>query len=309
MPGAALHFQLAGGVLERWRATPAAAPFEVTPQTANAFLHGALGPDMGYFPGAEPLLSRLAHAARTGALCRALVGRASTEAQAAFAWGWVTHVLGDVAIHPLVNEACGERLRGRRTPVWGDAAGPMHLRVETGLDAAWCARNPALLRIRLGPALHESDAGFLLHAFRAAWGAAPPAEAVLRSHRRVSALAGPLLALHGVAAAAVGRARGGMGWMARAGAGLPLRVVSAFCPAGSHARGLFTPLRPQRWLMDEVDGIVEGFTDWFEGHYVSRVQFLRDHCLDTGEVVSPDAPAAHQALAELGAARGTLLAA
>jgi hypothetical protein len=76
VPHAAVHFLLASRVLERWEAAPAAAPFEVDAATRNAFLHGSLGPDMGYFPGADPLLSRLAHYARTGALCRALVAEA-----------------------------------------------------------------------------------------------------------------------------------------------------------------------------------------------------------------------------------------
>ena len=97
MPGPALHFLFAGSVYREWQAAPLAAPFEPGAATRNAFLHGSLGPDMGYFPGADPLLSELAHHARTGAFCRALVHEARTDPGRAFAWGWVTHVLADVA--------------------------------------------------------------------------------------------------------------------------------------------------------------------------------------------------------------------
>jgi hypothetical protein len=304
VPGAALHFLLAGRVLARWRCAPITAPFDVTSTTCNAFLHGALGPDMGYFPGSDPLLSRLAHYARTGALCRALVREAERDVESAFAWGWVTHVLADVAVHPLVNDACGELLRGKRTPVWGEDAGPTHLRVETGLDAVCCARHPGLARIRLRPALDAGAIESIRRAFRAAYGAAPGAEALRRAHDQVTALAGPLAALQSVASAALAETRGVVGQVVRAGAGVPLRLISAFCPASSQARGLFSPVRPPAWLLEDVDMIEEGFADWFDGHYVSGLQFLRDHCLDTGEVASGDSPVARQALAEFIAVRG-----
>lgn len=299
MPHAALHFHLASRVLERWIDAPAAAPFEVTPATRNAFLHGSLGPDMGYFPGADPLLSSLAHSARTGALCRALAAEARSEVERAFAWGWVTHVLGDVAVHPLVNEACGELLRGERVPVWGDDAGPAHLRVEIGLDAAYCARHPELGTIRLAPALGSHGVGFVARAYARTYGAAPAAGAILAAHRQVTRLAGALQALQQVSSRAIGRGGGAVGWAIRAGAGLPLQVIATFCPPGSPARGMFTPVRPAKWLMDEVDDVITNFADWFDGHYRSRLQFLRDHCLDTGIVSPGDSPPAAAAIRAL----------
>lgn len=136
MPGPALPFLLATIVYARWERTPVAAPFEPCPAVRSAFLHGSLGPDMGYFPGADPMLAELAHHARTGMFCRALVHEAETDLARAFAWGWVTHVLADVAVHPLVNDACGELLLGRRTPLWGPDVATAHLRVETGSNRA-----------------------------------------------------------------------------------------------------------------------------------------------------------------------------
>ncbi|MBV9108732.1 MAG: zinc dependent phospholipase C family protein [Gemmatimonadetes bacterium] len=303
MPHAALHFHLAGMVLARWQGSPARSPFEVSPATRNAFLHGALGPDMGYFPGADPLISQLAHHARTGALCRALVAEARSEVEAAFAWGWVTHVLGDVAIHPLVNEACGELLLGRRTPVWGASAGSAHLRVEIGLDAVFCARFPALRALRLGPALGPAGVRFVARAYARTYGDAPAPAAFLHAHQQVASLAGALGALQRVSARAVPEARDPLGRLVRVGAGVPLKLISILCPRGSHAHGLFTPVPPPAWMLAEVRGIAEGFADWFDSHYVSRLRFLRDHCLDTGEVHHGDSSAAAEALHALVANR------
>ena len=301
MPNAALHFLLAGRVLERWEAAPIEAPFEPGEAARNAFLHGAIAPDMGFFPGGAPLVSRLAHHARTGALCRALAAEARTDVERAFAWGWVTHVLADVAIHPLVNEACGELSLGdRSTPLWGDAVAAEHVRVEMGLDAAYAARFPALKAVRLRPALSLREARFVSRAFRRTYGAAPSARAILASHLQVCRVSGPLFALHRLAAVALdARPAGAIGELMRIGARVPLRALSAACPRGSQAEGLFSPVRPAAWLMAEVDDVLENFADWFGDHHASGLQFLRDHCLDTGEVTDSADPLARAALAEL----------
>ena len=300
MPNAALHFLLAGRVLRRWERRPLEAPFEPGPGTTNAFLHGALAPDMGFFPGADPLLSRLAHHARTGALCRALAGGARTDVERAFAWGWVTHVLADVAVHPLVNEACGERLAGSRdTPLWGAAAGAMHVRVEMGLDAVIRARHPELAGLRLRPALDARGAAFVARAFRRVYGAAPSVRTVLHAHCRVCFVSGPLALLRRVAGRALDDRPGAERRMASA----PIRAVAAAMPAGSQAWGLFSPVRPAAWMLAEVEDVLENFADWFAGHFASDLQFLRDHCLDTGEVLSADTPDALAAMAELRARR------
>jgi hypothetical protein len=292
MPGPALHHLLAGRVYARWRAAPIHAPFEPCPAARAALLHGALGPDMGYFPGADPLLAELAHHARTGAFCRALVDEADTDAERAFAWGWVTHVLADVAIHPLVNDACGELVTGRRTPLWGAQVALEHLRVETGLDAAVHARHPELDTVL--PALDPSVFAGVRRAYLRTFGAAPAADALVHAHRRVALLLGPHARLRGVAAHAV--AGGGVAArLARAG----LRTAALLSARGSHVQALFSPVAPPAWMMAEVDGIVDGFPDWFDAHYASDLRFLRDHCLDTGEIHDPDPPCARGAIAAL----------
>ena len=67
MPGHALHIELAREVLETWpKEEP---PLDIdSPDVVNAMFHGAVGPDMGYYPGADPLLSDLAHYIHTAGL-------------------------------------------------------------------------------------------------------------------------------------------------------------------------------------------------------------------------------------------------
>jgi Zinc dependent phospholipase C len=300
MPGPALHHLLAGRVFDQWRAAPHRAPVVPDDVALNALLHGALGPDMGYFPGADPLLSELAHHARTGAFCRALVDEAETDAERAFAWGWVTHVLADVAIHPLINEACGELLLGRRTPLWGARVAVEHLRVETGLDAACHARHPELARLRPLQALEPAVFAGARRAYLRTFGAAPALESLVQAHRCVGRLLGPSAQLRGVAARAVD-GRGVGSWLARGG----LRTAARLSARGSHAEGLFSPVAPSGWLMDEVRGIAEGFADWFDAHCASDLRFLRDLCLDTGEPRDADGDCARGAIATLHARSST----
>lgn len=292
MPGPALHFLFAGSVYRRWKAAPAAAPFQPCDATRNAFLHGALGPDMGYFPGADPLLAELAHHARTGAFCRALAAEARTDVERAFAWGWVTHVLADVAVHPLINEACGELMLGERTPVWGAPAATAHLRVETGLDAAYHARHPELARF--GTLAPMDSAAFVAvrRAYARTYGAAPAGVALLRAHRQVARLLGPCARIRGLAAQAVGGRGGPGGWLARAALG----TAAGLSARESHAWGLFSPVRPSAWLLKEVDEIAAGFADGFDAHFGSGLAFLRDHCLDTGRAHDHDQPCARRAI-------------
>jgi hypothetical protein len=294
MPGPALHHLLAGRVYHRWAQAPVHAPFEPRAETLNALLHGSLGPDMGYFPGADPLLAELAHHARTGAFCRALVAEARTDLERAFAWGWVTHVLADVAIHPLINEACGELLRGRRTPLWGPQVLDTHMRVETGLDAACHARHPALARLRSLPPLDPAVFAGMRRAYLRTFGAAPEPEALLHAHRCVTRLLGPHAQLRALAARAADGAGVGSR-LARAG----LRTCARLSARGSHAEALFSPVAPAAWLLEEVDEIAGGFADWFEMHYVSELRFLRDHCLDSGEPHDRDQPCARAAITAL----------
>lgn len=113
-----------------------------TPRDHDFFIAGSWAPDLGVFPGTVPLITDTAHYVRSGRLGRALWAQAQTSAERAFAAGWCLHILADVAIHPLINEACGERIFGdRHRPCsWSDSA-EWHQRVEIGLDGCeWVSR-------------------------------------------------------------------------------------------------------------------------------------------------------------------------
>src|SRR5262245_36459925 len=100
MPGIIVHTLLGTQILDRWRADPTNTPFRPDDDSLRAtFLSGSMGPDMGMFPGGDPLFSDLAHYVRSGELTRTLVREARTDPQRAFAWGWATHVLADSLIH------------------------------------------------------------------------------------------------------------------------------------------------------------------------------------------------------------------
>lgn len=194
-----------------------------------------------------------------------------------------------------MNDACGELLLGRRTPLWGPEVAIAHLRVETGLDAAYHARHPDAARFRslppLAPGLFES----VRRAYLRTFGAAPATDALLRAHRQVTLLLGLSARIRDLAARSVGKP----GPARERVAGAVLGAMAQLSRPDSHAWGLFSPVRPAPWLLRETDEIVAGFADWFDSHYVSDLRFLRDHCLDTGEPQDADRPCARHAIAAL----------
>lgn len=155
MPQPALHLLLARQTLERWRGL-ASPPFDLDdPASVNAFLHGSLAPDMGNFPGGTTTLAHLVHTQRTGEVQRRLFRSASTEPERAFAHGWLTHVIADALIHPIINADAARRTRD------GEATIVEHVRVEVGIDVAFCWQHAALDGLRLQPAFDRISYRFL----------------------------------------------------------------------------------------------------------------------------------------------------
>lgn len=98
------------------------------------FLFGANAPDFGSYPGGHAIVSDCAHYVRPADLVRTMLAFADSEAQRAFALGWLTHVVADAILHPVVNREAGRRLFvDRAVPFVEDPA--MHIRVEFGFDA------------------------------------------------------------------------------------------------------------------------------------------------------------------------------
>ncbi len=186
MPGHALHIELARTLLvdsDRWSA-PA---WRHDSAARNALYHGAIGPDMGYFPGAEPLLTDLAHYVATAALTRTLFERTSNDVERAFALGWLTHVIADGEIHRIVNRSAGALRNGSaEQPSTAADSMPTHMRVEFGLDGVRLARNPDVRAVRLVPTFDRESIGFLAGAYDRTYSVDFDPASVLRSHRAVA---------------------------------------------------------------------------------------------------------------------------
>jgi len=133
MAGPITHTYVARELLARARQSSASKEDWVNYE--KALILGALGPDIGLFPGGLPLLSNLAHYHKTGSLTMALLSHATSGAEKAFAIGWLSHYFVDTLTHPLINEGAGELLHGKRALQVNYEDSPHdHKRVELGID-------------------------------------------------------------------------------------------------------------------------------------------------------------------------------
>lgn len=298
MPHLALHLCLAHSVRSHWSACALEPPFDPhQPSALNAFLHGAIGPDMGMYPGGDLLLSNLVHRVRAGRLARTLLKTAHTPTERGFAWGWLTHVLGDVLLHPVINTAAARRL-GRTTIEWQDRRhGIEHVRVEFGLDAACIAAAPALRHVRLTPAFDRRTVGWLTAALTATYGPAFDDLAVLRSHLAVVRLNRHVLAM---------AEQSGIDHTPRPWA--VARPALLRLARGSKLEALLDPVAPCQQLLLAAGEALELLPRLVERHRAARWALLDDFDLETGGLEDPDHPTANAAAAllSLGQRRVTL---
>lgn len=270
MPCATIHLLLADRVLDDWRRAPASAPLDLTrSEIRAAFLHGALAPDMGFIPGVERFVSELAHYVRPAALTRALKDLAETAMDDAFAWGWATHVLGDIEILPIVGRAVGERLYGdreRRVDAQEDIA--THASTEVGLDIAFLPSNPGLSRPPRNAHFDVNRIEHLTGALTRTYGLSWDSARLLRAHRRAVRLCRwwPW-ALRGLMAA-----RPRSSWSA----------VARLCGKRTPLRGFFTPGPPPAWMVREVERAIEEFPDRFRHVVRNGFAAIPDRNLETG---------------------------
>ncbi|MCB2185788.1 MAG: zinc dependent phospholipase C family protein [Deltaproteobacteria bacterium] len=95
------------------------------PREARAALWaGALMVDVGFYPGAPSQLSHLVHHVRPWDLCQSLLEDAADATECAFAWGWLSHALGDLECHgrfinPAVAGAGGAEMLEHKKLEWG----------------------------------------------------------------------------------------------------------------------------------------------------------------------------------------------
>ncbi|MGD2047527.1 MAG: zinc dependent phospholipase C family protein [Gemmatimonadota bacterium] len=289
MPGITLHFHLARQGLEGLRASRVALPFDPDdPAALNAYMHGAIGPDLGYLPGGVRLLSDLAHCERTGELATNLVRTARTPVERAFAWGWVTHVLADRLIHPWVGRGVGELLLGCPATFVSGGEDPLsHLRVEIGVDLWFAARHADARRVRLRPAFDAMSVRFLQLGYALTYGVTHPREWFLESHisvgRRARQALGTLRLLGVLMEDAVWtfslpRLRGLLAWAYRSSA---LRGISL---------AYLNPVPPSAWLLDGIQESIGDYRAALIDAVRNGAEGLGDFHLDTGAPLVP-APA------------------
>jgi hypothetical protein len=279
MPQPALHVTMAWRVLEWWRRRPRRAPFPIHEGTANAFCHGAIAPDMGLFPGGDPWVSQLVHTRATGRLVRALLSRARSAVQCAFAWGWVSHMLADVEIHPLVNDEAA------RLPPGSPAAGCArlgHIMVEAGLDA-WCLRHWRRARsARLHHALDEKSARFLADALDDVYDLDLGPRRVARMHRNVTRwysayllLANHIANVHAqTARGEVADPRGHLGALGD--------VIRRLARPHGAAIGFVHALAPARTLVQSTVSAIRRHDRSLVDHVPTQLDELDDWDLETG---------------------------
>jgi hypothetical protein len=280
MPGVTLHIVLAERALSLWEGGAAPAPFALDdPVALNAYRHGAVGPDLGYFPGGDRVLSDLAHCVRTGALTRALLRTAATPAERAFATGWLTHFLADALIHPLIGRAVGELLTGsRETFVDGSSDLLGHVRVEVGLDAWYARRRPDVCGRRLLPAFSEEEGGFLARAYAATYGVRLPQPMFSRSLGVSSRRAGQALVILRLMGGLLGPARGLAASALRGALGAAYRSRALRSPT----LAFLNPVDPAAWLLDEVERASGEHSEGVLRHAAEGGAALEDVNLDTG---------------------------
>jgi hypothetical protein len=278
MPQPALHLILAEATLQHWDHSQRA-PFDVRCEASrNAFRIGSLAPDLGLFPGGDIELSRMLHRERTGEFARTLLASARNDAESAFAWGWLSHVLADVAIHPLVNAVAAAQSRT------GSMTLLDHVRVEVGLDAWLAWQHPTLRRLRLRRFLERDD--FLRPAMQHVYGGAPTTVRLMKMQRGM--LRFSHLALH--FATRVARE---VCWDEAAdqapaplGSAVTWRVVTLLSGRETATYAYLNPVRPHAALLAAVETAVRQCQADLDRWIEAGLQQLPDHDLETGVIVA-----------------------
>lgn len=286
MPQPALHLLYAADALQRMR-TVNSLPFDPSDtHHANAFMVGSLGPDMGLFPGGSAEFSRLAHTGRTAELTRALLRHASTPEQHAFARGWLSHVLADVRIHPLVNKAAAQHAVSEERAADGPLWLVDHVRVEVGLDAWLAWRHPTLTPLRLRPALDRSTISFIADAFDDVHSHRPSPTALLQMQR--GALHFTHLALHfatTIARTLCWKRDGTTGTLPMASV-LAWRLVTALSSRRTVVHAYLNPVMPAAWLLRDVDNALPRLHEELLAALDHGIDNLPDYNLEDGSLPS-----------------------
>jgi hypothetical protein len=289
MPNVTLHLLLAERVLGHGPRSRLRERFPLEePACRHAFLQGAFGPDLGYFPGGHRLFSDLAHCVGSGTLTRILLARARTPLERAFAWGWVTHVVADRRLHPVVGRGLAEvhgHAPGGPAFVSADADPAGHVRVETGIDAWISHLHPGLRQRRFQPVFDAHSIRFLEDAYAEAYGIGADPGRLLASHRATAEMSSKALMAVGLLAGGSERPATRLGEATVALAGFATRALGR----GDMALAFFSPLPPPAWLRVGVAEEVADFLGHVEAVLDDPEAGLPDVNLDTGRPDGADA--------------------
>jgi hypothetical protein len=286
MPQPAMHLLLAERALERWREDPERSPIPLAdPPARNAFLHGSLGPDMGLFPGADPLSSWHVHRGGGSDVARSLVA-AEDPLLRAFGWGWVTHVISDALIHPLVNLGADALLRD--LGVHDAASQPRlrlaaHIRVELGIEGWYAGQSGPRRPARLRHVFHRASIEPLVDILRTTYDVDFATGPILAAHRGVSPFAAACVTLAHLLAADL-RHAGPRRARERDFLRLPgaRRVVSSMVEANSPAWAFLNPVRPAHWLVERVAAACDAYMGELQDYVDAGLGALPNYDLNSG---------------------------
>ncbi len=284
MPGIIVHTLLGNALLDHWQAAPGDAPFPASDESCRLmFLTGCSGPDMGMYPGGKPLFSDLAHYVNSGKLAATLVAEARTNAERAFAWGWFSHVLADVQIHPLVNLGAGDA--GGTAPLSFVENPGLHIAIETAIDGyyfpAFQKRGTARLqsvpgdfaqplsrayRAVFGEVVNETDVHATLDSWNR-WHTASISMAANAANRLFDAPRSTSL-LYGVTHRAA-------------------RALTAAFARRSAIHALTHPIRPSERVFQKIAEAITAYPNQFQQHATAGLDDFPDYNLDTGKVENP----------------------
>lgn len=285
MPCATVHLLVARETLDHWSGGNGS-PFPLNARTRAAFIHGSMGPDVGFIPGVDRFVSELAHYHRPADLSRAVLKEANTEEQQAYAWGWIAHVLGDVALHPMVGRAVGEAIHGDRSRRM-DAAEhlPAHVGMEVGLDIVLLRKHSDIPPPPRSPFFDRSSIGMLGRALEATYGLSWEDSGLLRDHRTAVARTSRWPTALATLGALAPRWRR---WpLAPVGAAL-LGPARALTGPESALRGFLTPLSPPGWLVSCIEAGAADVAERVAGHARAGLDAMENRNLETGEVQRSD---------------------
>ncbi len=287
MPGLVVHTLLADAALSGWGISSRPPPFDTADAKLRAaFFRGAMAPDMGYYPGGVFEISNAIHRGGSGDMVRCLIGSAENALERAYAWGWLTHILADVVLHPAINQAAGCYSRGPGAPPLTYADDPtMHLRIEIGLDAYLYARHGGQIRNCWSTSVTAPSPTLLASSFRSAYGDLAGLPEIVRSELALTRFLPLLLRYTAIAAS---RDRLYSGRHEEAVAIRRQRTVSLAFPLEAMAM----PIAPSPTLLRFTRRVLRELPGLFQMHVVSGLESLANFDLDTGRIVERHAASA-----------------